>query len=390
MGPGMTDSTKRQVRNLLVFIAGVLLLYVLKACAVFVIPIVIAFFIFVFVNPLLSRMDRLKIPRLISTVLVMLLILVIFILFAYVFFLMVNMLIQPDGIPAYASKVQSFDRYLSDIIAPYLDEDPAGFSLLAFLDIDWYGVLMSSLTSISGKFIDVFSDALLVYVYLLFIILERQTLFPKLLEALPRGKAQRAGEMVARMNRQMSKYLQIKVVISLLTGLLFYFVSVLSGLDFALVWGVLSAILNFIPTIGSIVTTGAAIIMAIIQFSPDWSSVLLIAALFIMIDMILGNIIDPRLQGVQLNISPLVILVSLAVWGYIWGLAGMFLAVPLTSIIQIISANIPSLRPIAIMLSEGRDYRRRFERSKKRRKRFEEEDRDDSGIPEPVQDDDLE
>ncbi len=376
---------KRQVRNILAFIAAVLFLFILKACSEFILPIVIAFFIFVLVSPILSRLDKLRIPRFISMILVMLLVLVVFVLFVYVFFMMVNMLIQPDGIPAYAARVQSFDRYLSALIAPYMDEDPATFSILMLLNIDWYGLLMASLTSISGKFISILSDALLVYVYLLFIIMERQTIFPKLLEAFPRGKAQRAGQMVSRMNRQMSKYLILKVVISVATGILFYFASLISGLDFALVWGVLAVILNFIPTIGSIVGTAGTIIMAIIQYAPDWGYVIYIALLMISIEMVLGNIIDPRLQGVQLNISPLVILVSLAVWGYIWGIAGMFLAVPLTSIIQIICANIPTLKPVAIMLSEGRDYRRRFERMKRRHRRKGPEEIDDTEFPDGME-----
>ncbi len=382
MTPGPQDSLKKQTRNILAFIAVVLFLFILKACADFILPIVIAFFIFVLVSPLLSRLDRMRIPRLISLVLVMVLVLVVFVLFVYVFFMMVNMLIQPDGIPAYAAKVQSFDRYISAMIAPYLDEDPGSFSILRFLNIDWYGLIMASLTSISGKFISILSDALLVYVYLLFIIMERQTVFPKLLEAFPRGKAQRAGQMVSRMNRQMSKYLAIKLVISVATGILFYFASMISGLDFALVWGVLAVILNFIPTIGSIVCTAGTIIMAIIQFSPDWGYIIYISLLMISIEMVLGNIIDPRLQGVQLNISPFVILVSLAVWGYIWGIAGMFLSVPLISIIQIISANIPTLKPVAIMLSEGRDYRRRFEKSRRRKRKQAAEEHDDVEMPE--------
>ena len=188
--------------------------------------------------------------------------------------------------------------------------------------------------------------------------------------------------MVSRMNRQMSKYLLIKIVISVATGILFYLASVISGLDFALVWGVLAVILNFIPTIGSIVCTAGTIIMAIIQFSPDWGYVIYITILMISIEMILGNIIDPRLQGVQLNISPFVILISLAIWGYIWGIAGMFLSVPLTSIIQIICANVPSLKPVAIMLSEGRDYRRRFEKAKRKKKQSSGEEHDDIEMPE--------
>ena len=201
----------------------------------------------------------------------------------------------------------------------------------------------------------------------MFIILERQTVMPKLLAALPRGKVQRASQMVERMNRQTSRYLLTKVIISVATGIMFYFASIISHLDFALVWGVLAVILNFIPTIGSIVCTAGTIIMAIIQFAPDWGNIIYVTLLMISIEMVLGNIIDPRLQGVQLNISPLVILVALAVWGYIWGLAGMFLAVPLTSIIQIVCANIPTLRPIAILLSEGRYYRRDFDKKRKKR-----------------------
>ena len=112
MNPGPQDILKKQSRNILILIASILVLAVLKVCADFILPIVIAFFIFVLVNPILSRMDKLRIPRIISLLLVMLLVLVVFVLFIYVFFLMVNMLIQPDGIPAYAARVQSFDRYI--------------------------------------------------------------------------------------------------------------------------------------------------------------------------------------------------------------------------------------------------------------------------------------
>ena len=193
-------------------------------------------------------------------------------------------------------------------------------------------------------------------------IMERQTILPKLMAALPRGKVQRMTQLLSRMNRQISRYLMIKIIISVITGICFYLISVMTGLDFPLIWGVLAVVLNFIPTIGSIICTGGAILMGTIQFAPDWSRIVLIAVLFIGTETVLGNIIDPRMQGVQLNISPLLILASLALWGYIWGAAGMFLSVPLTSIVQIVCANIPSLRPVAIILSEGRYYKRNQDR----------------------------
>ncbi len=375
MNPAQTDNTRRQIRNILVFMAAVLLLFIMKAASSVIIPMVIAFFVFIIINPLLSRMDKLHVPRLISMLIVLLIVVAVFMIFLYIFFVMVNMLMNPEtGVPAYAIKVNQLDTMLSTWLAPYLDENPDTFSILSWLNINWYSVLMTSLASISSKFISVLSDALLVFVYLLFIIMERQTILPKLLTSLPKGKVQRASEMVVRMNKQTSRYLLMKMFISILTGVLFYFAAIISQLDFALVWGVLAVVLNFIPTIGSIVCTAGAIAMAIIQFSPDWGSILLVAFLMISIEMVLGNIIDPRLQGVQLNISPLVILISLALWGYVWGLVGMFLAVPLTSMIQIICANVPSLRPIAILLSVGQNYRRDYDkRNRRKRKRVQNE-----------------
>ena len=377
------DNSGRQIRNILIGFAAILILYILKMTANIMIPLVIALFIFIVVNPVLSRLDKMRIPSFLSMLITLILVVAVFFLFVYIFFVMVNMLLQTDtGLPAYAVRVQQLDRQLSAFIAPYLDEDPVTFSILAYLDINWYGVAMSSLTSISSKFISIISDAMLVLLYLLFMILERQTILPKLMAALPRGKVQRVSQMIARMNRQTAKYTFLKLIISVITGILFYFAAVITGLDFALVWGVLAVILNFIPTIGSIICTAGTIVMALIQFAPDWSNVIYVTVLMIGIEMVVGNIIDPKLQGVQLNISPLVILVSLAFWGYIWGIAGMFLSVPLTSIIQIICANIPSMKPVAIMLSEGRDYRRRFERSKRRRRMaMEMEETDDTEMP---------
>ena len=93
--------------------------------------------------------------------------------------------------------------------------------------------------------------------------------------------------------------------------------------------------------------------------------------------MILGNIIDPRIQGVQLNMSPLMILISLSVWGYIWGLPGMFLAVPIMSIIQIVCAIVPSLKPVAVLLSSGKSYIREYrmqEQGRRRKRKVQDEE----------------
>lgn len=357
-----------QIRSIMFFFLVVLVLAIFKIAQSILLPLVVAVFLFVLVNPILSHMDRLKVPNVLSIIAVMAIVLTVFLLAAYLVFQMVNMVAL--GLPRYAQRLAELDRLLSVYAARFFDvKNPESYSFLASLNIDWIGIATSYLASFSTKFISILSDVMMVLIYLLFLLLERKSFSPKLQQTFPSEKAQRISTMLLRVNRQVSKYVFLKLVISLISGVMFYLVALFTGLDFALVWGVLAVVLNFIPTIGSIVVTGGTIIMAIIQFLPQWGTVIFIAFLMIMVEMIMGNIIDPKLQGVQLNISPIVILISLALWGYIWGILGMFLAVPLTSIIQIICANIPSVKFIAVFLSTGKFHEVKDEKARRAKRK---------------------
>lgn len=357
----------RQVRNTLVAAAIILFLFVLKAAQEVVLPVAMALFIFAFVNPLMERLGRWKVPNLLSIAICLALVVVIFFGFLYILIMMADMLLA--RLPYYADRIRSLDSLLSGYIVEHFDDVPPGFSFLTLLNVDWYSLATSWLAGFSSKAVSILSDAMMVFVILLFLLLERTTFLPKISYAFPRDKSQKFSSMLGRINRQISKYLVLKLLISLITGLMFYLTAVVTGLDFALVWGVLATLLNFIPTIGSIIVTVLTILMAVIQFAPDsWINIVYVFLLTISIEMILGNIIDPRLQGVQLNMSPLMILVSLSIWGYIWGLPGMFLAVPIMSIIQIVCAITPSLKPIAVLLSSGRSYVREQDAHHKRPK----------------------
>ena len=361
------DRYTKMMTYSLAFGASILALFLMKSLANEILPLVVAFFLFIFVNPILSKCDQLRIPKLISMIFSMILVVLGFFLFAYVFFAMVNTLMTK--LPQYVSKVNALDAFLSGKLRNFFDvAEDQPFSLLAWMNIDWFGIITSFLTSASSKFVNIIGDCMLVFLYLMFIILERATIFPKIVIALPKDKGIKLAEMVGRMNKLVSKYLFIKIIISSATGLLFYLTAVLVGMDFPLVWGVLALILNFIPTIGSIIVTGAAILMAMVQFMPNWNVVILAGAMFVSIQMLLGNIIDPKIQGVQLNISPLVILVSLAIWGYVWGILGMFLAVPLTSILQIACASSENMKPVAILLSTGKLQVDQYNKAKKKKK----------------------
>ncbi|MFW6209686.1 MAG: AI-2E family transporter, partial [Spirochaetota bacterium] len=112
-------------------------------------------------------------------------------------------------------------------------------------------------------------------------------------------------------------------------------------------------LLNFIPSIGSFVLVVITIIMGVIQFYPNMGKIIAVAATMIATQVTIGNFLDPRLQGRRLNISPLLILFSLIFWGWIWGVIGMFLSVPIMVVIQITCENIPALRPIAVLMESG-------------------------------------
>jgi predicted PurR-regulated permease PerM len=146
------------------------------------------------------------------------------------------------------------------------------------------------------------------------------------------------------------RYVLIKTIISVLTGLLVYLVMLLFGLEFAETWALLTVFLNFIPNIGSIVATLFPTLAALVQFD-SWTPVLLIFTIITLIQFSVGNLIEPQLMGRSLNLSPFVIILSLTFWGAIWGIVGMFLAVPIMVMVMIACSHVPFLHPIAILLS---------------------------------------
>ena len=186
----------RQIRNCLVFAAVVLFLFVIKAASEVTLPVALALFIFAFVNPLMDRMSRLKVPNVISIILCMALIVVIFFGFLYILFLMVNMIL--DRMPYYAVRVVSLDKNFSSELVEHFPELGEDFSFLSMIDVDWYGLAMSSLTSFSSQIISVLSDAMLIFVIVLFLLLERTTFMPKITFALPRDKSQKFASTMGR------------------------------------------------------------------------------------------------------------------------------------------------------------------------------------------------
>ncbi|MFA8342767.1 MAG: AI-2E family transporter [Rhodothermaceae bacterium] len=137
---------------------------------------------------------------------------------------------------------------------------------------------------------------------------------------------------------RVQNYIFTKFLISIVTGILVGIVLALFGVDFVLVWVVLTILLNFIPTIGSIIAVILPMLMTIVQFE-SFTTTILVTGIIGAIQNLVGNILEPKIMGNKLGLNPLVILISLMLWGYVWGIPGMFISVPLTAIIKIIISN---------------------------------------------------
>ncbi|WP_093993880.1 AI-2E family transporter [Flavimaricola marinus] len=163
-------------------------------------------------------------------------------------------------------------------------------------------------------------------------------------------QADRISRIVGSIIRRVNRYLFVKTMVSLVTGAMVWFVASLFGLELAVALGIITFILNYIPNIGSIVATGLVALVTYVQLSepgPTFAIFLIVGA----IQFINGNVIDPMLMGRALRLSSFGIIISLAFWGAVWGIPGMFLSVPIMVGLMIVCSEIPALRPIAILLS---------------------------------------
>lgn len=204
------------------------------------------------------------------------------------------------------------------------------------------GMMRTLVTGLST----ILTNAMLVLVTVIFILLEADSLPNKLRLALrtPEDSIDQARQVMQAVNR----YMLLKTGTSLLTGLFVWGLLSLVGVDFAPMWGAIAFLLNFVPTIGSFIAAIPPVLLALVQF--DLGAALMTMIGFIVINVGIGNILEPKLMGRGVGLSTLVVFLSLVFWGYVLGVGGMFLSVPLTMALKIALAASPQTRAIAILL----------------------------------------
>ena len=207
------------------------------------------------------------------------------------------------------------------------------------------------LSALAGQASNLLSATTLVILFVGFMFAERLWFNTKLENLMhDRAKAQRVGRIIHSIVRRVNHYLLVKTGVSATTAVAVYALMTAFGLEFAGPMAILTFILNYIPSVGSIIATILLGVVALIQV-PEPATALLVFVIAGMVQFMLGSVIDPMLMGRALRVSSFGIIVSLSFWGAVWGIPGMFLAVPIMVAIMIVCSHIPSARPVAVLLS---------------------------------------
>jgi AI-2 transport protein TqsA len=322
-----------------IFLFGLLL----KVAKPVFFPFFLAVLLYFLMSPVLDFLTRLKVPKAAS-------ILFLLIVTFFMFYLL-GALFYSSG-KSFASELPKYGQRLESIINSIQMKMPQ----LEWEAIDWTkqldlgkvgGFVLSSL----GPFFSFMANLFLIFLFLIFILSGRGRVKNKINNHLSKGKAERANDIIGNIDSQIQKYLAIKTLVSFFTGIFAGVVLLLWGLEFAIVFAFLTFILNYIPNIGSFIATVFPVAIAIFQYDTIWPAVWILIIL-ITIQQVMGNVVEPRLMGHGLGLSPLVILFSLFFWGWLWGIPGMILAVPMTAIVKIVCSNVPELGIVAALMSK--------------------------------------
>jgi AI-2 transport protein TqsA len=252
-----------------------------------------------------------------------------------------------DVAAAWPRYVARLEAILSEIAA-WLHEDVAKQVKLHFAKLD----LSSSISTIASKTGSIIADMVVTGLYVAFLLASKNGFAQKLASIFPDKDEHRSVQrMILAASVSIRKYLLIKTIMSVITGLLSYAVLKLLGVDFAETWALFIFLLNYIPTVGSIIGVVFPAILALVQFDT-LGPFLTIAVLLTGAQFTIGNVIEPIYMGKVLNLSSVVVIVALSLWGTVWGIVGMFMSVPITVVLMILCAHVPALRWIAVLLSE--------------------------------------
>lgn len=343
------DNTKdNRIFFILLFFAVIAAGFIFKTMSSVILPVIIAVMLSFVLLPLIKKLNvKTGLPWIVSSIIVM-------VLFLVVFFSLFSLLARSLSMivaeyPKYETKFMSTYTKIARSLDLEIDESKSFIdNMWNFLKVREY--IQKAAVFLSSGMVAFGKNLLSVALLSMFLLMEMRISKRKMHYAFGQDK-EKVNRVFHQIARDTVNYISIKFFVSLITGLLCWLATWLLGMDFPVVWAFLTFTMNFIPIFGSIISVGITTLFSIIQFYPDSIGKSIFILLFLItVNFTLGNILEPRIEGKNLGLSPFVILVCLSLWGYIWGFFGMILAVPMTVIIKIICENVDYLNSVAVIL----------------------------------------
>lgn len=325
--------------------------FILKVTYSLLIPPTFAILLAFITIPAYRYMIKKKVPAFIALFVIM-------IFLAFLFYL-IFMVIQASlssiirAIPKYQETFSLLIKYIIDRfdLANQFDLGPGEGTFIYTKQLT--DALYSFLVSFSNQLLSLVNSVLIVFLYYAFFMSEIN-LFGYKFSLAYTSSYHKGRRILHDIGSQISYYLALKFLVSLVTAFFITLTLLYFKLDFAFVWGILTFIFNFIPNIGSILVVIFIGVFSFLQYFPDFTTPALIILFCTLVQMVMGNVIEPKLQGDKLDLSPFLLLFFFFFWAWVWGAAGMFLAYPLTVVIKVTFQNIEALKPFAILMGSGK------------------------------------
>jgi len=354
MPASSTQKSARLTNIFLGILVSALILGLLILGRPILLPVFLALFLTLVLDPPVSFLHRHKFPLWLSVLLTLIFVFSFLYLLGWMLYASVQGFVRE--LPVYQAQfIQSLQGLNESLIRLFGDR----INLSDLKNIDWLSTLgdfslAGKIFSSLGSFLGFIFQALMVFLLIAYMLLARQDMNQKISSLFPAGQAEQLTAIIRTVTTQVQKYLNAKTIVSLFTGLSALIVFLTFGLDFAILWAFIVFLLNFIPNIGSIVASILPVLFSLLQFG-SLTIALWIMVLMIVVQLVWGNIVEPKMLGSSMNLSPLMVILGLMFWGYIWGIAGMILAVPIIAAATIITENIPALRFISVFLRGSND-----------------------------------
>ncbi|MDA3946426.1 MAG: AI-2E family transporter [Helicobacteraceae bacterium] len=338
------EQVKSSGHVIIVMAAIIIVLGALKIAAAIVVPLLLAAFIATIIAPLYSWLIHKKVP----TILALFAVVGGLVIIVSLLGVLVGTSVQSfsENIPVYEDKLQIQLSSLTEMLTRH--GLIKGDLISAF---DPTRLMQYSATVLKGAG-SVLTNSFMIFLIIIFILLE-STHFSRKLEMADgeRETMKHVNEVLTKIKR----YMALKAVISLVTGIIVTIVLTMIGLDYAVLWGLVAFLFNFIPNIGSILAAVPAVLLALVQLGTFGA--MEVGIVYFTINIIIGSIIEPRIMGQGLGMSTLVVFLSLIFWGWLLGPIGMLLSIPLTIMIKILLYTNENTRWLAVLMGNGEGVR---------------------------------